>query len=441
MVLAAVALWSAPLRAADDSDDTVIPKGSIADNLPKDSGIVRDRKTLADRGITYNFIYTNDVLSNLHGGIRRGTIDQGKLEGQLTLDLDKLAGWKDFTLYANAFEIHNTGRLRRDYVGSMNTIAAIEANSTVRLSELWLERKLGEIATLRFGQLAADSEFFFSDYSYMFLQSDWPTIGAVNLPGGGPAYPLSSVGARLRVEPDKRTVFMFAVFNGDPAGPCPGDPDTCNRYGTNFRVHDPALMISELQFKTNHGKDDTGLAQTIKIGAWGHLGQFNDPRFDNAGRLLADPASSGVPATHRGDWGIYGIIDQQLYRLPGGTRDSGIAVYARASLSPSDRNLVDAYLDGGLVFVGMLPQRPEDRFGVGFIYARFSDSVRAFDQDAINFGGAGFVRDYELNVELNYTAQVAKGWVVQPLFTWIFHPNGNASRDAQVGGVRSIWKF
>lgn len=441
MCLAAVALWSAPLRAENDAGDTFIPKGSLADNLPKDNGIVRDRKTLADRGVSYNFIYTHDVLSNLHGGIKRGTIDQGKLEGQLTLDLDKLAGWKDFTLYANAFEIHNTGRLRRDYVGSMNTIAAIEANSTVRLSELWLERKLGEIATLRFGQLAADSEFFFSDYSYMFLQSDWPTIGAVNLPGGGPAYPLSAVGARLRVEPDKRTVFMFAVFNGDPAGPCPGDPDTCNRYGTNFRVRDPALMISEFQFKTNHGSHDAGLAQTIKIGAWGHLGQFNDPRLDNTGRLLADPATSGVPAQHRGDWGIYGIIDQQIYRLPSGSRDSGVAVYARASLSPSDRNLVDAYIDGGLVFIGMLPQRPEDRFGVGFIYARFSDSVRAFDQDAINFGGTGFVRDYELNVELNYTAQIAKGWVVQPLFTWIFHPNGNASRDAQVGGVRSIWKF
>ncbi len=440
-MLAAVVLWSPPLRAENDAADTVIPKGSIVDGLPKDSAIVRDRKTLADRGVSYNFIYTHDVLSNLHGGIKRGTIDQGKLEGQLTLDLDKLAGWKDFTLYANAFEIHNNGRLRRDYVGSMNTIAAIEANSTVRLSELWLERKLGEIATLRFGQLAADSEFFFSDYSYMFLQSDWPTIGAVNLPGGGPAYPLSAVGGRLRVEPDKRTVFMFAVFNGDPAGPCPGDPDTCNRYGTNFRVHDPALMISEFQFKTNHGSNDAGLAQTIKIGAWGHLGQFNDPRFDNAGRLLADPASSGMPAKHRGDWGIYGIIDQQIYRLPNGSRDSGVAVYARASLSPSDRNLVNAYVDGGLVFIGMLPQRPEDRFGAGFIYARFSDSVRAFDQDAINFGGTGFVRDYELNVEFNYTAQIAKGWVVQPLFTWIFHPNGNASRDAQVGGIRSIWKF
>ncbi len=40
------------------------------------------------------------------------------------------------TFFANVFQIHNTGRLRRDYVGGINTIAAIEGLSTTRLSEL-----------------------------------------------------------------------------------------------------------------------------------------------------------------------------------------------------------------------------------------------------------------------------------------------------------------
>ena len=154
-------------------------------------------------------------------------------------------------------------------VGGMNTIAAIEAAPATRLSELWLERKfLDGAASFRIGQLAADSEFFFSDLSVMFLQTDWPTIAAVNLPGGGPAYPLSTPGARLKFEPSKDVALLLAVFNGDPAGPCAGDPDTCNRYGLNFRVRDPALIIGEAQFRTNHGKDDTGLARTLKLGGW-----------------------------------------------------------------------------------------------------------------------------------------------------------------------------
>jgi porin len=312
---------------------------------------------------------------------------------------------------------------------------------------LWLEKKILDGAgSIRLGQLAADSEFFFSDLSTMFLQSDYPTAAANNQPGGGPAYPLATPGARLRFDlgKNKDTTLLFAIFNGDPAGPCPGDPDTCNRYGLNFRVRDPALLYGEAQFRWNQGKDDTGLATQLKFGGWSHLGQFNDQRYDNNGVLLASAASSGVPAQHRGDWGIYGIIDQQLYRPKGGDAASGISAYARASLTPSDRNLVDTYLDGGVVFNGLVPNRPADKFGAAIIYARFSDSVRAFDRDQVNFGTlATPPRDYEANLELTYVAQVVPGWTLQPVLTYIWHPSGAGIRypDAQVAGVRSIVKF
>lgn len=144
------------------------------------------RKWLADRGIVYGLEYTNDLLSNVHGGNRTGTIDQGKLHGILLLDFDKLTGWQGLTLFANFFQIHNTGRIRRDLVGGINTIAAIEAVPTTRLSEVWFEQRFaGGNASFKIGQIAADTEFFYSDASVLFLQSDWPTIAATNLPSGG----------------------------------------------------------------------------------------------------------------------------------------------------------------------------------------------------------------------------------------------------------------
>ena len=149
---------------------------------------------------------------------------------------------------------------------------------------------------------AADAEFFYSDLSQIFLQSDWPTIGAVNLPGGGPAYPLSAVGARIKYEFPKDASLLFAIFNGDPAPPCPNtDPDTCNRYGLNFRLSDPAFLMGEFQWRRNRGKDDKGLATTLKIGGWYHLGQFVDQQFTNNGMLLANTASNGMPLMHRDD--------------------------------------------------------------------------------------------------------------------------------------------
>jgi porin len=438
-----VVMGAVSARAQQAPSDIGITEPSIATSLPQNGDASGFRKRLYDHGVSYNLIYTNDVLSNLSGGIRRGTIDQGKLETQLYLDLEKLVGWKDWTFYANAFGIYNTGRIRRDYVGGMNTIAAIEASPTVRLSELWLERRLGPVS-FRFGQLAADAEFFYSDLSQIFLQSDWPTIGAVNLPGGGPAYPLSAVGARIKYEFPKDASLLFAIFNGDPAGPCNGNPESCNRYGLNFRLSDPAFMMTELQFRRNRGKDDTSLATTLKIGGWSHLGQFADQRFANNSVLLASPASSGVPLMHRGDYGLYGVIDQQLYRPPGGSADNGISIFNRSAISPSDRNRVNVEIDSGIVFAGMIPKRPDDSFGASFIYSRFSNSVRAFDQDQINFGNLSTPpRDYEMNLEFTYVAQIIKGWIVQPVYTVIWHPSGTGIRypDAQVAGVRSIIRF
>src|SRR5262245_21045276 len=107
-----------------------IPDPSIATSLPHNGDASGFRKRLTDRGVVYGLEYTSDVLSNLTGGFRTGTIYQGKLHGILTVDLEKLMGLKGLSFFANAFQIHNTGRIRRDYVGGINTIAAIEAVPT-----------------------------------------------------------------------------------------------------------------------------------------------------------------------------------------------------------------------------------------------------------------------------------------------------------------------
>jgi porin len=438
----AQAWWESVQYGPPEVQDGGIPKPSIATSLPYRGDPAGYRRWLADRGVVYGLEYTNDVLSNVHGGRRTGTIDQGKLQGILTIDFAKLTGWQGLTFFSNFFQIHNTGRIRRDYVGGINTIAAIEAAPATRLSEVWFEQSIAhDRINVRAGQLAADTEFFYSEASQLFLQSDWTTISAVNLPSGGAAYPLSTPGARIRFEPVKNVWFKFELLNGDPAGPGPGDEQLRNRYGLNFRVKDPPFVISELEIQHNNGPKDEGLATTLKLGGWGHFGQFDDKRFADNGMLLASPLSSGTPLSRRGNSGLYAVIDQQLYRPKGGNELSGISVFTRMSISPSDRNLIDRYIDGGIVFAGMIPRRPDDKFGASVIYARFSDSIRAFDQDVIALSGVpGKVRDYETNLELTYQAEIIPGWWVQPDLQFVFHPSGNG-RDAIVAGVRSLWRY
>ena len=399
--------------------------------------------SLAARGVFLNFIYTNDVLANIAGGNRRGVIDQGKLEAIFYADLGKLAGLDGLNLFVNGFQIHNTGRIRRDYVGGINTIAAIEAVPTTRLSELWLEQKLWSgKASFRVGQLAADSEFFFSDLSMMFLQSDWATITAANLPSGGPAYPLSTPGVRLKLDPVPDASLLVAVFNGDPAGPGQGDEQRRNKHGLNFRTGDAPLVIAEAQLRAHHAKDDPALARTLKLGGWVHSGSFKDQRFADDGTLLADPAGSGLPKKRSGNSGIYAVVDQQILRPTGQDAQGGISVFSRISASPSDRNPISFFIDGGVRIAGLIRGRPHDAFGASVIYSKFSSAARALDRDQIAFSAVpGVVRDFESNLELTYMAQVSPAWTVQPVVTYVLHPGGDARRNATVAGVRFTGRF
>jgi porin len=426
-----------------DLEDDFLPVPSIGSSLPNRGDPGGGRKWLGDRGIVFGLEYTSDVLSNVSGGAALGTIFQGKLQGMLSIDFGKL-GLDGLSLFTNFFQIHNTGRIRRDLVEGINTIAAIEAMPATRLSELWLEQAfLGGKASLRIGQLATDSEFFYSELATMFMQADWPTIAAANLPSGGAAYPLATPGVRLKVQPISELTMLFAVQNGDPAGPgVPGDEQLRNYNGLNFRLGDAPFIIAEVQYRRNTGPADTGLATTLKVGGWHHFGWFDDPRFANDGTLLADPLGSGIPLPRLGSSGLYAVLDQQLWRPEGGNAQSGVSMFTRLSMSPSDGSLVDRYLDGGIVVAGLVPGRPYDKFGASVIYSKFSNSVTAFTQDAALYsGGPVVIRDSETNLELTYVAQIVPGWTVQPTLQFIWHPAGDATRNAVVVGARSLIRY
>ena len=46
---------------------------------------------------------------------------------------------------------------------------------------------------------------------------------------------------------------------------------------------------------------------------------------------------------------MYGVFEQMLWRLPGDDPLKGVGAFGRVSFSPSDRNLVDFYADGGFI--------------------------------------------------------------------------------------------
>lgn len=435
--------------AADDKADgppTGIPTPSIATSLPKQGDPFGSRAALAGIGITGGVNYIGEVLGNASGGVKRGGIYEGRLELYGDIDFDKLAGWKGLTFHANAYQIHGQG-LTANNVQNLFPVSYIEATPATRLFEAWFEQQIiTDKLSVRFGQLAADSEFVTSDTATQFINGTfgWPTSFATSLPSGGPAYPLATPGVRVMFVPTDVTTIRAALFNGDPAGPhCQGDPQRCNDNGLDFRLRDPVLAIAEAQFKYNQDKGSSALPGVVKVGGWKHFGSFADQRFDATGLSLANGLND--PRRHHGNTALYALIDQQIFA---GQNGKQVNAFARITASPDDRNPVQLYLDGGLKFAGFVPGRPDDTFGAAVAYARISDAARGLDRDNVAAGNQSVVRNYEAMIELSYTTQIVPGWTLQPDFQYIWHPGAHADdgtgkpiADAAVFGLRTTVNY
>ncbi|MBX4341002.1 carbohydrate porin, partial [Mycobacterium tuberculosis] len=86
---------------------------------------------------------------------------------------------------------------------------------------------------------------------------------STDLPAGGPAYPLSSLGVRLRVKPADAWTAMVGVFDGNPAGRTDGDAQVLNAHGTNFNLRSGAYVIGEVQYALNAPPADPKAPQPV----------------------------------------------------------------------------------------------------------------------------------------------------------------------------------
>jgi porin len=236
--------------------------------------------------------------------------------------------------------------------------------------------------------MLADSQFLQSKTAATFINNgiSWPDFLSANLPSSGPAFPLPAPGIRVRIKPRDDVQLQAAVFSGDPRGADGSNQPAPLPTGSAFSFSGGAFFIAEASYLPNQGKDAAGLPGVYRIGAWYHTSaRFADQRYDNTGLSLASPQSTGIPMEHAGDGGVYGVLDQMLYRVAG-TDDQGLSGFFRAGGVPNDRNLVNFYADGGFAYKGLVPHRPEDKIGVAAAVARVRLGCRIFLGQAVLSG-------------------------------------------------------
>jgi porin len=410
------------------------------------------RTLLGDRGVTLLLQETSEVFGNISGGVHRGVSYDGLTQFGVSVDMGKAFGLQGGQFFVDGLQIHGHG-ISTARLGVSQFVSSAEADANTRLWELWYQQSIGDKFDVKIGQQSLDQEFIISQYSTAFVNSTfgWPGLAAADLPAGGPVYPLSSLGVRLRLKATDSVTVLGGVFDGNPA-PGVGDPQKLNSSGTTFNLHNGAMVIGEVQYAINQPpsngstRQSSGLPGTYKLGFWYNSNPFADLRLDQNGMPLA--FTDGVPASHRGNFSVYAVADQMLWRpSPDGAKSIG--VFARVMGSPSNRNLFDFSAQAGVVMKAPFKGRDNDSVGLAFSYAHVSSSASAFDRDMAATTPGYPVRSAETVIEATYQYQVTPWWTMQADLQYIFSPGGgiqNLGTGSRIGneavaGLRAVVSF
>jgi porin len=401
------------------------------------------REAFAKIGGTLQATETSEAFANPFGGLKPGADYDGLTTLTVQVDTKAALHWDGGLFNVSLLNLHGDN-YTPSYIGALQTISGVQGDRATRLWEIWYDQKFGDQFDLRIGQQSLDVEFATSPSGAYLVNSlfGWPTLHALDMPGGGPAFPLASLGARGRWQSGPWTA-LAGVFSGDPAPQTNPDPQHANPYGLSFPLNG-ALAIAEAQYAVGQGEGE--YAGVYKLGAWYDSLSFADLRYNIVGEPLADPAADPTPRSHRGDFGVYALGDQTVWR--GAEKERTLNLFLRPTFAPQgDRNLVSFGVNGGLALHDPLPGRKNDTLALGFGYVRLSNSAIGFSTDSALYNPTVFtpVRSYEAVFEATYQVQLTPYAQLQPDLQYVSNPGGGVVdplhpdrkvRDALIGGLR-----
>ncbi len=382
------------------------------DTLSGELGGYRSR--LADRGVSLGAIYTGELVSTLSGGVRRKTVYLDNIDLTLTIDVERVLGWSGARVFL--YGLGNRGGNPSSYVGDAQGVSNIETFDTWKLFEAWFEQQLFDARlSLLLGLYDLNSEFDYAETGQLFLHSSFGIGPDFSLSGkNGPSvFPTTSLGVRLRVQPDPAWYWQTAVLDG-----VSGDPDDPGGTQVIFGAHDGVLVASELAYLRETQALSGGYGK-YALGAW----VYSDGLDENG--------TVGRAACCGGAYGLYGLAEQVVYRHATDPRRE-LALFVRLGFADARVHQFGVYTGGGLVYTGLLSGRPEDRCGFGIAAAHTSGRFRRIRRAA---GQA--VTDAEIALELTYRAGLTAWWAVQPSLQYIVNPGTQPGlADAVLVGLR-----
>ena len=359
------------------------------------------RSQFSEAGVSFFGSYESESAGNPVGGQDHKFRYTHNIALGIAMDLNSLLGLRDTYFLASASE--RTGNSLSNDIPNFFQVQQIYGHQTIRLVDLALEKLFFEQKLDIVGGRINALDDFATSPLYCYAQNLGFCGNPLSIPTNAsvPSYPGAAWGIRARYQPSPEFYSMTGAYNTYL------NFRDDKFHGVDFSIrHNSGVAIMEELGYSPEPIRALGYPGTVKFGGL----------YDSEPRLQFETGQ-----LRGGTWQIYLTDQQRLLRRPENATSlhQGLWGFLALTYAPPKMNTLQYFTDAGLLYFGLIPNRPKDEVGLFGIWGQFSsdlaESQRASDQP---------VMTHESIIEANYMYNLTPSLTVQPDIQGVFRPEG-----------------
>jgi porin len=378
-------------------------------------------KTLADDGILFRGLLTNELAGNVTGGVAQGTRNVGQVYLGTDLDLHKILGIRGakfhFTLY------HDYGDpLSKQVTGTFFKQQDIYKNDYTRLHFglfAYEQSLFHNKVDITLGRLGTTAFFGHLQTNCYFQAGNTCGIPVVlNSEAGFGLLPSATWGGNVKIRPAKHFYIDTGAFEVNPTVADTNGLIVSTSGATGFTI--PVEFGYE-----NASFKQTRYPTEIKLGGYLSTADRVDPYYDAKGTSAGLTGTKQRNATTTRE-GVYLMADRTIWR-PDPDSTHSLSVFGGWIQPLEHEEVVDAQVYSGLLLRGPFKSRARDSVGISATYLHISAKEIDFLRDSrIRAGGSGTNNPDEFAFELNYGVGIGRSVRVTPNVQYVVNPDNSA---------------
>lgn len=380
------------------------------------------RTRMGERGIGLSARYASETAYNFTGGDRNLVAETGQFDFGALLDLGKLVGWSGAALQGTVTWRRGIDLTTTAGLGALQQVQEVYGRGqTVRLTQLWLQQKLGSKVEVKLGRTNPGEDF--AVFSCHFQNLSFCGAQPGNLAGDyWYNWPVSQWGANVHVDVAPGVYVQGGAYEVNPR----------NLESTFFIGHfkgaTGVLLPAEIGWTRGGDKGGVG---SYKLGGWISTADGDDLVLDVNRQPRA--VTGLAPLQHSSRYGVFASVQQQLTGTSKDGRSlTGFSMFANVTFADRATSLTDNQVSVGLFYKGLAPSLPGDVIGLAVARTNVNGRIDTADRLA-----GKPARDAEYAAELYYSVSPTEWLVVQPNVQWIHQPGGvKNAKDVGVLGLK-----